>query len=356
MDSPGQLAVAGNGDVYVADAGNDRISVFAGDGIFLRSFGEGQMLEPKDVAFGEGGRVYVADFGNDRIDVFSAKGEFLFDFGTGELTDPIAVALGGPEVFVADSGNRIAVFGDGGEFLHSLAMPSPAKDVIVGTEGNLYAIAEEKVFVLTSTGLPVRDFGDEGAGQLNAPTALATDGNGEIFVVDQDEEAVERFDEGGDYLGGFPAGPEPVGVATACAGNVFVVEAGLARVERFGEPGTLAPPCVEAPVIPTLVPLSAPSRLRFNRLKLNRRNGSAVLFVRVSGPGRVILKGRGVRRLARGAAQAKIVRLPVKPKVRLRLFLKQHGKGRIRVEVTFKPFAGGEPRTLEKAIVLRRKR
>jgi len=78
-----------------------------------------------------------------------------------------------------------------------------------------------------------------------------------------------------------------------------------------------------------------------------------VLFVRVSEPGRVILHGRGVRRLGRGAPQAKVVALPVKPKVRLRRYLKQHGKGRIRVEATFKPTAA-EPRTLEKAIVLRR--
>ena len=78
-----------------------------------------------------------------------------------------------------------------------------------------------------------------------------------------------------------------------------------------------------------------------------------MLFVRVFEPGRVILHGRGVRRLVRGAPRAKVVRLPVKPKVRLRRYLERHGKGRIRVEVTFKPTAG-EPRTLEKPIVLRR--
>jgi hypothetical protein len=105
---------------------------------------------------------------------------------------------------------------------------------------------------------------------------------------------------------------------------------------------------------PVYSPAPEAGKVRFGGLRLNRRNGSAVLFVRVFEPGRVILHGRGVRRLVRGAPQPKLVRLPVKPKVRLRHFLKRHGKGRIRVEVTFKPL-GGIPGTLEKAIVLRRR-
>jgi hypothetical protein len=111
---------------------------------------------------------------------------------------------------------------------------------------------------------------------------------------------------------------------------------------------------------PTYTPAYTPAELPSNRFRLarlvkNRRNGSAVLYVRVPSPGRVILKGRGVRRLARGAPRAKVVRLPVKPKVRLRHFLKRHGKGRIRVEVTFRPL-GGIPRSLERPILLRRQR
>lgn len=111
----------------------------------------------------------------------------------------------------------------------------------------------------------------------------------------------------------------------------------------------------EAAPGPIYSPAPGVGKIRFSGLKLNRRNGSAVLFVRVAGPGRVILKGRGVRRLSRGAPRAKVVRLPVKPKVRLKRFVKRHGKGRIRVEVTFRP-VGGEPRTIEKPIVLRRRR
>ncbi len=106
---------------------------------------------------------------------------------------------------------------------------------------------------------------------------------------------------------------------------------------------------------PVYTPAEAPSN-RFLFVRLVRKpNGYADLYVRTFNSGRLILRGRGVRRLARGAPRPTVVRLPVKPKVRLRHYLRRHGKGRIRVEVTFKPF-DAEPRTLEKPILLRHRR
>ena len=191
--------------------------------------------------------------------------------------------------------------------------------------------------------------------------ALASDGSGGIYVADQIDDRVEHFSEAGGFLGGFPVEPNVAGVAAACGGNVFAAEEGasVARVVRFGEPGAPRPagPCI--PPEPELIvdpTVKLPwNQFHFAGLMKNRGNGFAVLYVRVSGPGRVSLKGRGFRRLSRTARQATTVTLPIKPKVRLRHFLKQHGKGRIRVEVTFTP-TDGIPRTLEKVIVLRRHR
>jgi hypothetical protein len=354
LDAPAKLEVAAGGNVYVADSGNGRISVFAGDGRFLRTFGEGVLANPRDVAVAADGRVFVADPGIALVAVFSATGEHLFDIEGIELTEPVAVALRGSAVYVADgSEGRVVVYEEDGDLIGSFATLTAPRDVAVAVDGNLLVLLEDRVGVFTPAGVVVDEFG---IGHLGDPSALATDGAGEAFVADTAEDAIERFDATGGHLGGIPADPNPVGVATACAGNLFVVQASLARVERFGEPGAPPPPCAEPPGIvavsflPTVV-----SRLRFNRLTLNRRNGSAVLFVRVFGPGHVILKGRGVRRLRRSAPRAKIVRLPVKPKVRLRRFVKRHGKGRIRVEVTFWPNEGLE-RSFEKVIVLRRRR
>lgn len=359
LDSPAGAAVNADGELFVADSGNDRVSVFAGDGAFLRTIGGG-LSGPRDLALDAGGRVFVADSGNDRVAVFSAGGAFLFafeEFGEAALSGPTGIAVGGSLAFVADTGNaRIAVFEEDGEFVDQFPTVTPPRDLVVGPEGDLYVLVEKRVEVYTVGGELVRSFGDEGGGKLDSPTALAF-GEGQVFVADDAERFIERFGPAGDYLGGFPVEWDPTGLAVACRGNLFVVEkeVPVALVERFGEIGTPPPPCEAAvPIGGVAVPFS--NRLRFYRLVRNRRNGSAVLYVRVFAPGRLILHGRGVRRLVRGAPRPMIVRLPVKPKIRLRQFLKRHGKGRIRVEVTFKPQDGAEPRTLEKPILLRRKR
>ncbi len=373
LSAPAQLAVASDGDLYVADSGNDRISVYAGDGTFLRSFGQGRLLEPSDVALDDEGRTYVADSGNRRIDVFSASGTFLFDFGEesgeGELVDPTGVDVDastfGATVFVADSGSdQIASYTPTGAFIDSFGpVPSPS-DVIVGGGGNLFVadFGNERVDVFSKEGAgPIRTIGEAGAGALSGPVAIAADGGGGIYVADETAERVEHFSDEGGFLGGVAAAPNVAGVGVGCEGNVFAVErsSSIARVQRFGEPGTPPPPCASPPPSPEPIFASVakpPSnRFHFAGLSLNRGNGFAVLDVRVPGAGELKLGGRGFRRLGRTARQATTVSLPIKPKVRLRHFLKKHGKGRIRIEVTFTP-TGGSSRTLEKAIVLRRHR
>lgn len=335
--------------------------MFAGDGTFLRTFGGGLTLEPQDVALDGSGRVFVADSDNDRVAVFSSEGAFLFAFGVvgeGKLAGPTGIAVEGSTVFVADNSNkRIAEFSDTGTFDDSFEPLSPPRDVTF-SEGVLYVVVEKRIEVYTAGGEFLRSFGDEGVEKLDKPVAVAA-GIGQIFVADQGEDTVERFEPTGTYLGGLSVVADPSGLAIACGGNLFVVEQEMfvAQIQRFGEPGTPAPPCVQPgdePIRKAL--LQAPSnRFHFAGLVKNRANGFAVLYVRVPGPGKVQLKGRGFRRLSRTAPRAKKVRLPIKPKVRLRHFLKQHGKGRIRAEITFTPI-GGVPRTLEKVIVLRRKR
>jgi DNA-binding beta-propeller fold protein YncE len=493
LDEPWGVAIGADGASYVAEYGNNRVSVFAADGTFLRAIGKevglggedvctaatgcreglysdasGGMAAPKGLAFGPEGNLFVADAGNDRIDVFTPAGAFLYAFGlgvnlgagnpdvcttechdggsgakAGEMDEAAGMAFDAAGLlYFADNGNhRIDVFDPAGGFVRAFG-----KDVKLGGgadtctavtdckkgeasglagamrypegigfgPGGLLAVADtenHRVDVFTAAGAFVRAFGkevnpgvgdictsscqegeqDDLAGALSIPIGIAADTAGALYVSDRENRRVNQFSFDGAFTRafgegvldgaaefqictgscqegahGFTAGSvlEPEGLAVDCRGAVHVAEeeTTFARIGRFGDAGTAAPPCPE----PIVEPISAPApvvplvrlpsnRIRFSGLRRNLRNGTAVLFVRVPGPGRVILHGRGIRRIARVARRVKRLRLPIKPKVRLKRFLKRHRKGAIRAKVTFRP-NGGVARTIEKRVVLKRKR
>ena len=109
-----------------------------------------------------------------------------------------------------------------------------------------------------------------------------------------------------------------------------------------------------APIYEPAPPLRKP-RLHFAGFRRNLRSGTAILFVRVPGPGRVILHGRGIRRLVRVVHRAKRLRLVVRPKVRLMHYLKRHRKGMIRAAITFRPDDGSASQKIERPIALKRR-
>jgi DNA-binding beta-propeller fold protein YncE len=89
FDRPTGVAVAANGDIFVADghAPNQhesaRVVKFSKDGRFIKTWGHkgaapGDFDEPHDIFVGGSeGRVYVADRRNSRIQVFDQDGHFI---------------------------------------------------------------------------------------------------------------------------------------------------------------------------------------------------------------------------------------------------------------------------------------
>jgi hypothetical protein len=134
----------------------------------------------------------------------------------------------------------------------------------------------------------------------------------------------------------------------------------VALVAALGLALPMSGVAVEGPsyeeVPPAYVPPPARSpRLHFSGFRRNLRSGTAIVFVSVPGAGRVILHGRGIRRIARFVGQPRRLRLVVRPKVRLMHYLKRHRKGRIRAAVTFRPGDGSVPQTIERPIALKRR-
>ncbi|MFQ6021470.1 MAG: tetratricopeptide repeat protein [Acidiferrobacterales bacterium] len=120
LDAPVGLAYSPRGRFYVADSGNDRISVYSGDGIFLFSFGDKDpsgktnLKKPVHVGVDIDENIYVLDdYGGDRISVYDHTGTLLKRISSEELRGhtrkppkltAMTVSLHG-EIFLADGNN-----------------------------------------------------------------------------------------------------------------------------------------------------------------------------------------------------------------------------------------------------------
>jgi len=136
FDYPVGVAVDGSGSVFVADSGNARIQKFTNSGTFLTTWGstgtgDGQFgccgnpgtcyscFNPQELAVDGSGNVFVADASDNRIQKFTNSGTFLTEWPLAASSFAEGVATdGSANVFVTDSrSNGIEKFTNSGTFL-----------------------------------------------------------------------------------------------------------------------------------------------------------------------------------------------------------------------------------------------
>jgi hypothetical protein len=190
------------------------------------SFGAGaeQFDTPGGIEADAHDNVYVADFGNARVQKFGSDGEPFTSWGnfTGSAaldlpTDVAVDSLG--NVYVADVGHdRVVKLNSSGNFVSQLGCPEPTVDCTAGT----------------------------GDGQFISPTGVATDSSNNVYVADQGNHRVQKFDSSGVFqwaFGGSAAGPadfDPSGVDVSPGGTLYVTDTGNDRVERWDVSGLTA--------------------------------------------------------------------------------------------------------------------
>ena len=112
FNQPNAVAIAPNGDIFVADGhntgrGNARVTKFTKDGKFIKQWGghgsgPGQFEMPHTLAFDSKGRLFVGDRGNNRIQIFDQDGKFLEEWK--QFSRPSGVYIDANDIlYVADS-------------------------------------------------------------------------------------------------------------------------------------------------------------------------------------------------------------------------------------------------------------
>ena len=116
-----------NNNLYVCDQSNHRILVLSTDLTFKNSFGtrgsaNGQFQHPTCAAFDDANNLFVTDLHGHRVQVFTADGLFLRTFTNGEkLNYPRAIAIDSSNtVYVSKDGTHsVSVFTSQGDYITS---------------------------------------------------------------------------------------------------------------------------------------------------------------------------------------------------------------------------------------------
>ncbi|HET7485691.1 MAG TPA: S8 family serine peptidase, partial [Solirubrobacterales bacterium] len=116
---------------------------------------------------------------------------------------------------------------------------------VVATNGAGMAQGEDMTFA-TLRFVPALAFGTEGAGngQLKAPSEVAVDSSGNVWVADTGNNRVEKFNSKGEYQSQFGTQgtgngqfQSPRSIAIDASGNLWVADSGNHRVEKFNSKG-----------------------------------------------------------------------------------------------------------------------
>jgi sugar lactone lactonase YvrE len=244
---PEGIYMDGVGNIYVADEGNSRILKFpagstsATNGVTVAG-GNGigsaanQLNSPNWVYLDASGNIYVADAGNNRIQKFppnstSATNGTTVAGGNGagaaanQLSYPVSVCVSaGGTLYVADQGNqRIQKFPAGS---------TSATNGTTAAGGNGYGSA---------------------ANQFADIAGICMDGAGNLYVSDINNHRIQKFPAGSTsatsattVAGGNGQGSnanqlrQPVAVYVDASGAVYVADIGNSRIQKFPAGGTSA--------------------------------------------------------------------------------------------------------------------
>jgi DNA-binding beta-propeller fold protein YncE len=271
FNRPRSLAIGSNDTIYVADTYYSRIQVFDNNGKFIRTFGTlgsdlGQLGNPSGIAVDRTtGNVYVADSGNARIQVFSPDGKALFEFPTrSEAIEPYFSYIDSSGIllvsdnaqhkvhkFNSSSGHHISDFGGLGTEPGSFRGP---RGIATDSEGNIWVADNynNRVQKFDSDGNSLLTVGKLGGkdGQFRQPRGLVVDSEDNVFVADTQNNRIQKFDRDGNFTQSFatPTMIQPYQIALDKEGNIYVAEAGSQKIEKldssgksllvFGENGT----------------------------------------------------------------------------------------------------------------------
>jgi uncharacterized protein (TIGR03437 family) len=255
LNTPAGIAVDAAGNVYVADSVNNRVRIvtkdglintFAGNGTigYVGAVGDGgpanqaQLQLPSGVAVDSNGNVYIADTGDNLIRKVTTDGYIATIVGngypgfSGDAAAANQATVNKPEDVAVDSSGNIYIADTANAAIRKIT-----------TDGNINTVAGNASIGFAGDGGLATSAG------LIEPYAVSVDSSGEIFIAEPEDGRIRKVDSksnintiAGNGTLGF-AGDNaaatsaefylPTGVAVDSSGNVYIADSANSRIRKL---------------------------------------------------------------------------------------------------------------------------
>ncbi|XP_006816166.1 E3 ubiquitin-protein ligase TRIM71-like [Saccoglossus kowalevskii] len=196
--SPFDVAISSNGLYYSLDVAHNIVVVTDDEGNILRYFGMGKLKAPTGVTIGPDGLVYIVDcYVIAHIKIFTQEGEFVRSFicNKSKLSIPFSVVVSNHrKVYMVDSNvGRIAVYYENGTFLYDVPIGGKPQGLAIDKDGYLYVtFFENKIIKFDETGNIIGRI-DKDSDNINKPTGIIVTDDMKIVVADTGNHCVRVF-------------------------------------------------------------------------------------------------------------------------------------------------------------------
>jgi len=275
LNHPSGVAADQHGNIFIADRDNHRIRLVAPDGTITTVAGTGEagngadgllatltaLNAPSSVASDSNGNLYIADTGNQRVRVLTPDGTLRSVPAAGIGSPVYVLPDASGNVYIADSaaGAILEVMTDGRTVTIATGLKSP-RGLALDSTGNLY--------VTEMDGRHVKRFGTSGdvtllgEGIWSVPCSVAVDADGNVFVADSGLHQILRVDSSGVVSpiagtgsAGFSGDTDtalaaevsaPWDVAMGPNGTLYIADLDNNRIRQLtpGLPATLSPTAI----------------------------------------------------------------------------------------------------------------
>jgi sugar lactone lactonase YvrE len=238
LSDPVGVFVDGNGNLFIADDGNNRIREVTSDNQIINPFAGGG-------SGGDGGPPLNSNFSYAYdLALDAANNQFIIDFGTSRIRE----VTGGVITTVAGSGTA-AYSGDGGaptsatlDYPRGVALGAGGKIFIADSATSVVRLVQGGVITTyagvgfstcsPSTGV-CGDGGPANSASLNTPNGVAVDSNGNLFIADTGDNRIRRVDTAFNIS-------TVAGTGVACAAPPACGDGGQATLAQLNSPTGIA--------------------------------------------------------------------------------------------------------------------